>query len=53
MPGPAPHLLALLAAVLKQAIAWRLAQVKLKEAQGLLAAEAGYNIGICLADGCE
>ena len=39
-------------ALLKQAVAWRLAQVKLKEAQGLLAAEAGYDIGICLADDC-
>jgi len=36
-------------AVLKQVIAVRLAQVKLKEAQGLLAAESGYDIGTCLA----
>lgn len=37
------------AALLKQVIAVRLAQVKLKEAQGLLAAECGYDIGACLA----
>ncbi|MFN0018757.1 MAG: TolC family protein [Pirellulaceae bacterium] len=37
------------AALLKQVIAVRLAQVKLKEAQGLLAAECGYDIGTCLA----
>lgn len=35
-------------ALLKQAIAWRLAQVKLKEAQGLLAPECGYDTSSCL-----
>ncbi len=39
-------------ALLKQVIAVRLAEVKLKEAQGLLAAECGYDIGACLADDC-
>ena len=38
--------------LLKQVIAARLAQVKLKEAQGLLAAESGYDIGTCLAGLC-
>ena len=37
---------------LKQVIAVRLAEVKLKEAQGLLAAESGYDIGTCLAELC-
>lgn len=36
-------------ALLKQVVAVRLAEVKLKEAQGLLAAECGYDIGVCLA----
>jgi hypothetical protein len=40
------------AALLKQVIAVRLAEVKLKEAQGLLAAESGYDIGACLAESC-
>ena len=39
--------------LLKQVIAVRLAQVKLKEAQGLLAAESGYDIGTCLAGLCS
>ena len=39
-------------ALLKQAIAVRLAEVKLKEAQGLLAAECGYDVGSCLAGLC-
>lgn len=40
-------------ALLKHAVAWRLAEVKLKEAQGLLAAECGYDIGICLIADCQ
>ncbi|MGI8979871.1 MAG: hypothetical protein ACR2FY_11655 [Pirellulaceae bacterium] len=39
-------------ALLKQVIAVRLAEVKLKEAQGLLAAESGYDAGTCLAGLC-
>lgn len=39
-------------ALLKQAIAVRLAEVKLKEAQGILAAESGYDVGACLAGLC-
>ena len=39
-------------ALLKQAIAVRVAEVKLKEAQGLLAAECGYDVAACLAEFC-
>ncbi|MBC7856650.1 MAG: hypothetical protein IAF94_24740 [Pirellulaceae bacterium] len=39
-------------ALLKKVIAVRLAEVKLKEAQGLLAAESGYDVGVCLAELC-
>jgi hypothetical protein len=38
--------------LLKHVIAARLAEVKLKEAQGLLAAESGYDIGACLGGLC-
>ena len=40
------------ASLLKQAIGWRIAQVKLKQAQGLLAAECGYDAITCQIEFC-